>query len=130
MEKIRITADQREEMIDITRGVESIVQTSEKEDGVVLVYVRHTTCGLTINENEDPDVQFDILSFLKKLVPQTGQNFRHFEPNSDAHIKSLFVGSSVMVPFQDHELLLGRWQAIYLCEFDGPREREIVVQNL
>ncbi|HTK38636.1 MAG TPA: secondary thiamine-phosphate synthase enzyme YjbQ, partial [Pyrinomonadaceae bacterium] len=84
-------------------------------------------CGLTISENADPDVKSDIIYFLHKTVPQFGQNFKHFEPNSDAHIKSVIVGQSVMVPFADGELQLGRWQGVFLCEFDGPRERTILM---
>jgi len=127
MHSIRITADQREQMIDITRGVEAFVRDSGVDEGLVFLYVKHTTCGLTINENEDPNVQLDMISFLRKLIPQTGQSFRHFEPNSDAHIKASLVGCSLMVPFEEGELQLGRWQGIYLFEFDGPRERTILM---
>ncbi|HKX84798.1 MAG TPA: secondary thiamine-phosphate synthase enzyme YjbQ [Pyrinomonadaceae bacterium] len=130
MHKIRITADRREDMIDITRRAESVVAQLGKKEGICCLFVRHTTCALTINENADPDVQIDIIAFLRKLVPQSGQGFRHFEPNSDAHIKASLVGHSVLIPFADGELLLGRWQGIYLCEFDGPREREILLQIL
>ena len=100
-----------------------------------MLFVQHTTCGLTINENADPDVKRDMLAWLRWLVPQypdaAGKGagapaFRHFEHNSDAHIKSSLVGSSVTVPFSSGKLLLGRWQGIYLCEFDGPRERQLL----
>jgi secondary thiamine-phosphate synthase enzyme len=80
-----------------------------------------------VNENADPDVQSDMLGFLRKLVPQYYEGFKHFEHNSDAHIKTSLVGTSVTVPFSNGELLLGRWQGIYLCEFDGPRYRELIV---
>lgn len=143
-------------MIDITRRVENAVPEG---DGVIVLFVQHTTCGLTVNENADPDVQVDILAWLRYLVPQfpgepttahAGENhpvdeastpllrkegspeprFRHFEHNSDAHIKASLMGSSVTVPFEDGRLCLGRWQGMYLCEFDGPRERTIVLQRI
>jgi secondary thiamine-phosphate synthase enzyme len=100
---------------------------SGKWDGVCTVFVKHTTCGVTINENADPDVQHDILLFLRNLIPQYYEGFRHFEHNSDAHIKASVMGASVSVPFQDAKLVLGRWQGIYLCDFDGPRERTAVI---
>jgi secondary thiamine-phosphate synthase enzyme len=118
----------REEMVDITRDVEgSLPQDGE---GICLLFTQHTTCGLTVNENADPDVQSDMLGFLKRLIPQYEPNFKHFEHNSDAHIKSSLVGSSVTVPFENGKLCLGRWQGIYLCEFDGPRERQVIMKIL
>lgn len=112
-------------MIDITADVDKLI--SDKGDGVCVLFTQHTTCGLTINENADPDVKSDMLGFLHRLIPQHEPNFKHFEHNSDAHIKSSLVGSSVTVPFENGKLLLGRWQGIYLCEFDGPRERRVLV---
>jgi len=100
------------------------------KSGICVLFVQHTTCGLTINENADPDVKSDMLGFLNRLIPQYDDHFRHFEHNSDAHIKSSLVGSSVTVPFENGKLCLGRWQGIYLCEFDGPREREILINFL
>lgn len=117
-------------MLDITSEVRRVLRESGKQEGVCVLFVQHTTCGLTVNENADPDVQSDILSALRKLIPQFGMDFRHFEHNSDAHLKSSLMGSSVTVPFSGGELLLGRWQGIYLCEFDGARERKIVVSIL
>jgi len=114
-------------MIEITSEIESLLRESGEKEGIVVLFVQHTTCGLTINENADPDVQTDLLSALKKLIPQHGMNFKHAEENSDAHLKSSFFGSSVTIPFSGGELLLGRWQGIYLCEFDGARERKIIV---
>jgi secondary thiamine-phosphate synthase enzyme len=96
--------------------------------GICVLFTRHTTCGLTINENADPDVKSDMLGFLNRLIPQYDRHFRHFEHNSDAHIKSSLVGSSVTVPFESGMLCLGRWQGIYLCEFDGPRERTVLMR--
>ncbi len=128
--KITVRSNEREEMIDISGKIGSIVQDSGKATGVCVLFVRHTTCGLTINENADPDVKSDMLGFLRKLIPQDHADFRHFEQNSDAHIKSSLVGPTVTVPFENGRLMLGRWQGIYLCEFDGPREREVLVTIL
>jgi secondary thiamine-phosphate synthase enzyme len=130
MGTITIGSTGREEMIDITRRVEDMLRERDAADGVCVLFTQHTTCGLTINENADPDVQTDMLGFLQRLVPQDEPSFRHFEHNSDAHIKSSLVGSSVTVPLSGGKLMLGRWQGIYLCEFDGPRERRVIIQVL
>jgi secondary thiamine-phosphate synthase enzyme len=127
MKIIRINSHQREEMVEITDEVEAILRESEIKEGICVLFTQHTTCGLTINENADPDVKHDMLLFLKNLIPQYYPGFKHFEHNSDAHIKSSLVGSSVTVPFSNGKLLLGRWQGIYLCEFDGARERRVVM---
>ncbi|MEZ5428258.1 MAG: secondary thiamine-phosphate synthase enzyme YjbQ [Pyrinomonadaceae bacterium] len=120
-----VRSTKREELIDITSEVAR--HLPETGEGICVLFTRHTTCGLTINENADPDVRHDILLFLKNTIPQYYDGFRHFEHNSDAHIKSSLVGSSVTVPFENGRLLLGRWQGIYLCEFDGPRERSALM---
>jgi secondary thiamine-phosphate synthase enzyme len=125
MKTIKVQSNKREEMIDITREVQKLLP--ETGEGVCVLFTQHTTCGLTINENADPDVKHDMLLFLQKTIPQFYSGFRHFEHNSDAHIKSSLVGSSVTVPFENGRLLLGRWQGIYLCEFDGARERKVVM---
>lgn len=127
MQTLPVKTSRREEMIDITAEVEGLVGASGRSSGICVVFTQHTTCGLTINENADPDVKSDMLGFLERLIPQYEPHFRHFEHNSDAHIKSSLVGSSVTVPFDDGKLMLGRWQGIYLCEFDGPRERKALV---
>ncbi|HZH34979.1 MAG TPA: secondary thiamine-phosphate synthase enzyme YjbQ [Pyrinomonadaceae bacterium] len=124
---IKVRSNGREEMIDITAQVAEKLRESKASEGVCVLFVRHTTCGLTVNENADPDVQRDILHALRTLIPQHGMDFRHGEQNSDAHLKSSLMGTSVTVPFENGKLLLGRWQGIYLCEFDGAREREIVM---
>jgi secondary thiamine-phosphate synthase enzyme len=126
MNTLKVISKSREEMIDITAEVEKVI--SDETDGVCVLFIQHTTCGLTINENADPDVKSDMLGLLKRLIPQYEPNFKHFEHNSDAHIKSSLVGSSITVPFEGGRLLLGRWQGIYLCEFDGPRERNVLVK--
>lgn len=123
--RIAISSNQREEMIEITSDVAKLIPANG--EGICVLFTQHTTCGLTINENADPDVKSDMLGFLKRLIPQYEPNFKHFEDNSDAHIKSSLVGSSVTVPFEGGKLSLGRWQGIYLCEFDGPRERKVLV---
>jgi len=125
---IKVRSNKREEMIDITSEIEKVLRGSEAKDGVIVAFSQHTTCGLTINENADPDVQRDMLHALRTLIPQHGMGFRHGEENSDAHIKTTLVGTSITVPFADGKLQLGRWQGVYLCEFDGARERKIVVK--
>lgn len=127
MKTISVKSSDREQLVEITSDVESLLNEEGRVDGVCVLFTRHTTCGLTINENADPDVKHDILLFLRDKIPQYYDGFRHFEHNSDAHIKSSLMGSSVTVPFENGKLLLGRWQGIYLCEFDGPRERQVVV---
>jgi secondary thiamine-phosphate synthase enzyme len=128
MQTIKIRSNKREELIEITREVLQLIP--ETGEGICVLFTQHTTCGLTINENADPDVKHDILLFLRETIPQFYKGFRHFEHNSDAHLKSSLVGSSVTVPFENGKLLLGRWQGIYLCEFDGARERKVLMQIL
>lgn len=127
MDVLSVKSTKREDMIDITREVEKQLPDG---DGICVLFIQHTTCGLTVNENADPDVQSDMLGFLKRLIPQYEPHFKHGEQNSDAHIKSSLVGSSVTVPFENGKLSLGRWQGIYLCEFDGPRERKILMKTI
>jgi len=114
--------------VNITSQVREAVKKSGVADGVAAVYCPHTTAGITINENADPDVTADILSALDKMVP--GMDFKHIEGNSPAHIKTLLTGSGVNVPVEGGNLALGRWQGIYFCEYDGPRDRKFVVQVL
>ena len=130
MKILKIQSKQREEMIEITREVEGVLRESGANEGVCVLFTQHTTCGLTINENADPDVKSDMLLFLKNTIPQFYDGFKHYEHNSDAHLKSSFVGASVTVPFENGKLLLGRWQGIYLCEFYGARERRVLIQIL
>lgn len=128
IEKLTISSSAREQMVEITQMIEQIVTSTGQKEGVCVLFTQHTTCGLTINENADPDVKSDMLGFLNRLIPQYDPDFKHFEHNSDAHIKSSLTGSSVTVPFENGRLLLGRWQGVYLCEFDGPRERTVLVK--
>jgi len=128
MQVIKVRSRQREELVEFTDQVQQKLNESGADEGVCFLYVQHTTAGLTVNENADPDVPRDMLHLLRTLIPQHGMGFHHGEQNSDSHIKASLVGSSVSVPFKDGKLLLGRWQGIFLCEFDGPREREVVLQ--
>jgi secondary thiamine-phosphate synthase enzyme len=124
---LKVRSHQREELVEFTDEVQRQLKESGAREGVVVLYVQHTTAGLTVNENADPDVPRDMLHAFRTLIPQHGMGFRHGEENSDAHIKASIVGSSVTVPFKDRELLLGRWQGIFLCEFDGGRERKVIM---
>lgn len=126
---LQVRTNQREELVEVTHEVRALVRESGQREGIVLLYVPHTTAAVTINENADPDVAHDMLSWLRKIAPQD-PSFRHAEGNSDGHIKTALVGVSEHVPLIDGELLLGRWQGIYFCEFDGPRIRslEIIVR--
>ena len=127
MDIIKVRSREREQLVEFTDEVRRRLKESGMREGICVLYVQHTTAGLTINENADPDVPRDMLLALRTLVPQYGMDFRHGEENSDAHIKASLVGSSVTVPFHDGELLLGRWQGIFLCEFDGGRERQVIM---
>lgn len=125
---LKVRSSEREQLVEFTDEVRRKLTESGAQSGLCVLYVQHTTAGLTVNENADPDVPRDMLHALRTLIPQHGLNFRHNEENSDAHIKATLVGSSVTIPFHDGELLLGRWQGIFLCEFDGGRERKVVLQ--
>jgi len=124
-QKIQTTKPQQ--FIDITHKVAEKVKNSNVQDGIAVIYVPHTTAGVTINENGDPDVVRDMISALDKTYPVYGE-YLHFEGNSHAHIKASFTGSSCTVLIQEGELLLGTWQGIYFCEFDGPRKRGFYVK--
>jgi secondary thiamine-phosphate synthase enzyme len=117
-------------MIDITSQVENVVRESGIPDGQATVYTPHTTAAVTINENADPDVVHDLLLTLEALIPVNRPGYRHGEGNSDAHVKSSLVGCSERVLLQQGRLVLGTWQGIYFCEFDGPRSRKVIVQVL
>jgi len=124
--RIDVPTRARTQFLDITGIVAAELAKSGVESGTCSVYMPHTTAGLTINENADPDVARDILVGLARLVPEKG-DYRHAEGNSDAHIKASLMGFSVMVPVVNGRLALGTWQAIYFCEFDGPRHRHVLV---
>ena len=124
---LHVSTRSRAELVDITAQVQDLVRSSEVSEGICLVYVPHTTAGVTINEGADPDVRRDILEQLERLVPEDGR-YHHLEGNADAHIKASLLGSSVLVPISGGRLSLGTWQAIFLVEFDGPRRRRVLVQ--
>jgi secondary thiamine-phosphate synthase enzyme len=124
MIEIRIKTHRRIEAVDITSEVSRAL--GAQEGRLVHLFCLHTTCGLTINENADPDVMRDVMDGLNRLVPEN-HGYRHGEGNSDAHIKSSLMGCSLSVPLQHGHLALGTWQGVYLMEFDGPRERRVVV---
>ena len=115
-----------EGFIDITGQVRKIVASGNVQNGLCQIFVPHTTAGVTINENADPDVVTDMLAALNRMVPNLP--YRHGEGNSPAHVKSSLVGCSLSVPVVDGRLCLGTWQGIYFCEFDGPRTRQVWVQ--
>jgi secondary thiamine-phosphate synthase enzyme len=127
MYTLHVRSREREQLVEFTAEVQRRLTESGARAGVCVLYVQHTTAGLTVNENADPDVPRDMLHALRTLIPQHGMDFHHGEENSDAHIKATLVGSSVTIPFSDGKLLLGRWQGIFLCEFDGGRERQVVL---
>ena len=116
----------RTELVDVTREVQDVVGRAECCSGTCTVFVPHTTAGVTINENADPSVRSDMLAQLNKVIP-FDDNYAHTEGNSAAHVKASLVGSSVTVPVQSGRLVLGTWQGIYFCEFDGPRRRRVCV---
>jgi secondary thiamine-phosphate synthase enzyme len=127
MQTISVKTSSRTDFKDITRDVSSIVGSQAVADGVCIVFVAHTTAGVTINENADPAVMEDVASILERMVPWKGA-YRHAEGNSAAHVKASLVGSSASIPLRGGRLALGTWQGIYLCEFDGPRTRSVHVQ--
>lgn len=124
-----VQSAKKEEFIDITAKVRSVVDSAGIKNGLVCVFVPHTTCGLTINENADPDVATDILMALRKAIPDS-LAFAHLEGNSTAHIKASLMGSSVNLIVEKGQLQLGTWQGVFLCEFDGPRTRKVWVQMI
>ena len=127
MEQLSLRTSARACMVDITREVQQVVTQSGVQDGFCIVYVPHTTAGLTINENADPTVQSDILAELDKVIPWR-DGYEHMEGNSAAHIKASMMGPSHTVLVNKGRLMLGTWQGIYFCEFDGPRQRKVWVK--
>ena len=116
------------QMIDVTDRVHKLVRQHNVTEGYVIVYVPHTTAAVTINENADPDVKSDMLRKLETLVPKHEPFYKHAEGNSDAHVKTAMLGNSATVLIEHGKLVLGQWQGIYFCEFDGPRQREMIVK--
>lgn len=124
---IQVSSKSRNELIDITGRVEELVRKSGVRSGVCTLFCLHTTAGITVNEGADPDVRRDISRFLSTLVPVDAP-FAHAEGNSDSHVKSSLVGVSETLIIEGGRLLLGTWQSVYFCEFDGPRNRKVAVK--
>ena len=127
MKEITVQTRARTEMIDITAAVQKMINEEKIESGICLVYTPHTTAAITINENADPDVPRDMLAALDRAVPLSA-NYRHAEGNSAAHVKSSLVGASELVIIENNRLVLGAWQSIFFCEFDGPRTRKAYIK--
>jgi len=129
MKEITVQTHSRFEMIDITAAVQKAAREEKIDSGIGLVYTPHTTAAVTINENADPDVPRDMLAALDRAIPLSA-NYRHGEGNSAAHVKSSLVGASEMVIIENGSLVLGTWQSIFFCEFDGPRTRKVIIKFL
>lgn len=130
IEKCSLRTSKRSELKDITQRVREMVRQSGIEEGLAIVYCPHTTAGITVNEGADPDVVKDIIMELDKTFPWEDRDYRHQEGNSAAHLKSSFMGVSVTIPISGGKLILGTWQSVYFCEFDGPRSRSFYVKVL
>lgn len=128
MYKIVVHSNKRDQFINIDMEIEHLLNHNGFKNGILFLNVLHTTAGLTINENADPDVTVDLINALNHIVPDI--NYRHFEGNSDAHLKASLMGTSLTVPVVNGKLQLGTWQSIYFTEFDGPRKREVLLNFL
>ena len=127
MEKISVRTHGREEIVDITENIEKIISKSKISSGFCIIFVPHTTAAISINENADPAVKRDVLKILDTLIPQNG-DYEHFEGNSPAHVKTILTGNSQTLLIEKGKLKLGTWQGIYLCEYDGPRSRSVLIK--
>ncbi|MGB2592588.1 MAG: secondary thiamine-phosphate synthase enzyme YjbQ [Candidatus Acidiferrum sp.] len=127
MELLRVKTARRTQLVDVTQEVEKTVEQSGVDSGVCYVYVPHTTAGVIVNEHFDPDVATDLEGVFERLVPRVGP-YRHAEGNSDSHAKAALTGASATIFVEDGKLALGRWQGVFFCEFDGPRERKLWVK--
>ncbi len=126
IKRIKVNTSSKIDMIEITKIVQELLEDSPHHNGLVNIYIPHTTAGVTINEAADPDVVYDLKFAFKRISPKL-REYLHQEGNSDAHFLSSIVGASINIPYEANELLLGTWQGIYFCEFDGPRQREIII---
>ena len=124
---LSVKSQKRTELIDITSDINNLIRKSGIDQGLCMVFVPHTTAAVTINESADPSVKSDILTVLNQIIPWEA-NYRHLEGNSPAHIKSTLVGSSELIAIENRRLVLGTWQGIFFCEFDGPRNRKLHVR--
>ena len=124
---LNIRTSRRNEIIDITDEVRRVVRESNVKSGICVLYCPHTTAALTVNENADPSVRLDISEHLSEMVPHT-KPYRHLEGNADSHIKSVLVGPSLTLIVENGDIVLGTWQGVFFCEFDGPRNRKLYVK--
>jgi secondary thiamine-phosphate synthase enzyme len=127
MKTLQVKTSRRTQLVDISSEVETIVRETGIHSGVCYVYVPHTTAGVTINEHADPDVASDVAALFDRLIPRQGP-YRHAEGNTDSHMKAILTGTSQTIFIQNGKLALGTWQGVFLCEFDGPRQRTVVVK--
>ncbi len=127
-----ISTSKSEELIDVTREIEEIVQTAKAKNGIVHIFISHATAGIILNESADPNIKTDFLNALERAIPKRANYLHdHIDRNASAHIRSALVGSSLTIPLKDRRMMLGTWQSIMFCEFDGPRRhRRIIVQIL
>lgn len=126
MQVLHVKTNRRTHLVDVTDKVQGVVNASQISEGICYVYVPHTTAGVTINEHADPDVAADLEGAFDRLVPHNGP-YRHAEGNSDSHMKATLTGTSQIIFVQEGKLALGRWQGIFFCEYDGPRDRKFYV---
>ncbi len=125
-----VPTNKHSQFINITRQIQEAVAESGLQSGVVTVFVSHTTAGITINENADPDVTRDMLRILDRMVPWDNPDYQHFEGNTAAHMKASMMGNSTQIIVENGQLQLGVWQGVYFCEFDGPRQRKVLIKIL
>ncbi|WP_199256775.1 secondary thiamine-phosphate synthase enzyme YjbQ [Alteribacillus sp. YIM 98480] len=130
LQKRTVLTNRRDEMIDVTREVKTFIKEKEINNGMVIVYCPHTTAGITVNENADPDVKHDMLMRLDEVYPWEHPKYQHAEGNSASHLKASTVGTQQTLIIEDGELVLGTWQGIYFCEFDGPRHRAMYIKGI
>ena len=130
LQTLAVQTSSRNELVEVTDRLRKVVSSFRILEGMLVVYVPHTTAAVTINENADPDVKSDLIAKLSSLVPKNESYYRHGEGNSDSHLKAAMVGHTVTVLVEAGKLVLGRWQGVYFCEFDGPRQRELIVKAL
>lgn len=128
--ELAVRTHTQECLVDITQQVAQVVREQGVEAGVALLYIPHTTCGLTIQENADPGVQHDMILLLRQIAPREDPRYRHIEDNSASHLQASAMGFSHFVFIEQRQLVLGRWQALYIAEFDGPRQRRVLIKIL
>lgn len=129
MKTIAITSKKQEEMIDLSDVISNFLKEKHIMNGQIIIFCPHTTAGITINENADPDVKRDIMTTLSRVFPEKG-DYHHFEGNSHAHLKASFMGASETLIIADGKAVLGRWQSVFFCEYDGPRNRKLMIKEI